>query len=448
MQDEEGFLLKPRCRAAEAAEEVPRTPGYYSIFIENPLSLPKTLSDRLLARDTRLIYVGLATTSLRKRLVDQDLHHQGPSTFFRTIGAVLGRLPEAGSLITALNQSNYKFNKADTDEITSWIPQNLWVNWRVCDPAHRDFEVKMIGKYRPIINTAHNPDAVSDLRQLRDTCRTVARNPRTENDKCSDRPSASPPSDGKATIEDSCRPKTTEIKIEEILLAVPGVLEELAREFIRRMNDEAAVDSETQVMAGLSLAIRSASLLCGMGKLLTPQTRDSFEVLTRGFLEARDLLMTFRFDHKGTKDKMIVYWFEGKADNSWKPDHKKCNKFWEDQGYPGMAFNTNWSKMTTVAHPTRYATQNSAICASLWAATPPRVESFHEMMEPKIADYLANVATLIVNATVDLPGLISLGCDPQRMPSIDSFRAKVLDVVVPILSKFRNDLPRGSYRED
>jgi hypothetical protein len=235
--------------------------------------------------------------------------------------------------------------------------------------------------------------------------------------------------------------------MEEILLSASPVLTELTTEFVRRAYEELGKDPRSQTMACLFLATRSASLLCGMGRLLSPETRDSFEVMTRAFLEARDLLMTFRFDEKGTRRK-IVYWFDGKADSSWKPEHKKCNKFWEKRGYFDTEFGKKWSQMTAFAHSSVYAANNSTVCAALFAADPPRVEDFREMMESKVADYLANIATLIVNATVDLPGLVSLGCDLQRMPNIHSFRANVVTVVGPILKNVKNDLPPGSFRED
>jgi hypothetical protein len=73
------------------------------------------------------------------------------------------------------------------------------------------------------------------------------------------------------------------------------------------------------------------------GARAAPQTRDSFEVLIRGFLEARDLLTTFRFDNKGTRDK-FGYWFEGKLGNSWKADHSKCEQFFKKLGHPGSQF--------------------------------------------------------------------------------------------------------------
>lgn len=193
----------------------------------------------------------------------------------------------------------------------------------------------------------------------------------------------------------------------DLLLNAPAVISELTRELVRRGNEEYQRDPKSQISACFLLGIRSASLLCGMGKLLAPQTRDSLEVLSRGFLEARDLLMTFRFDHEGTRKK-IAYWFAGNFDNSWKAEHRKCEEFMDKLGHTGSEFAKRWSMMTTLAHPTRFAAENSAACATIWAAYPPRSENYVMAMEPKIADYLTCIATLIIIATHDFPELISL----------------------------------------
>jgi hypothetical protein len=231
----------------------------------------------------------------------------------------------------------------------------------------------------------------------------------------------------------------------DLLIAAPGILKELARELVRRGDEEYRKNPESQVSACLFLAIRSVSLLCGMGGLLKPQTRDSVKILVRGYLETRDLLMTYRFDDQGIRNK-IGYWFAGKVDNSWKAEHKRCEEFLAKLGHGGAEFAVKWSQTTTLAHPTRYAAQNSVACATLWAATPPRVDDYVETMETEIADYLTSIASLIVIATYDLPGLISLDCDLATMPNIDAFRATVFAVAVPILNKRPGDLPPESYR--
>jgi hypothetical protein len=233
--------------------------------------------------------------------------------------------------------------------------------------------------------------------------------------------------------------------MDEILISAPGVLTELAREFTRRGDEEYRKDEKSQASACFFLALRSISLLCGMGRLLKPETRDSVKVLMRGFLESRDLLMTFRFDDQGIRNKIGI-WFKGDVGTTWKAEHTRCEGYLDKLGYKGSDFAKKWSQTTTLAHPTRFASQNSVNCVTLWAATPRRQADFNDMMEPEVADYLTSIATLIVLATHDLPGLISLGCDLNRMPNIDQFRANVFSIVVPILNKRDSDLPPGSYR--
>jgi hypothetical protein len=232
-----------------------------------------------------------------------------------------------------------------------------------------------------------------------------------------------------------------------VFVDAPAVLVELAKEFVRRCDEEYKKDPKSQLTACLFLATRSASLLWGIGKLIAPETHDSSEVLSRGFLEARDLLLTFRFDHSGTRER-IGYWFTGKVDNSWKADHTKCEDLMTRIGVGGAEFGKRWSMTTTLAHPTMFASHNSMACASSWAGSLPQVLNFERKMESKVADYLASIASLIVIATYDLPGLVSLKCDLNRMPNIDSFRENAFAVSNPVLDRIKDgDLPPGSYRD-
>jgi hypothetical protein len=133
--------------------------------------------------------------------------------------------------------------------------------------------------------------------------------------------------------------------------------------------------------------------------------------------------------------------------STWKAEHKRCEAYFEKLGYGGSEFAKRWSAITTLAHPTRYAAQNSVNCVTLWAANPPRQDDYVSMMEPEIADYLTSIASLIILATHDLPGLISLNLDLSRMPNIDQFRANVYAIAVPILDKNKEgDLPAEGYR--
>src|SRR4051794_32840843 len=110
---------------ALADRSVPTDPGFYSIFVDTPESLPAPFDEYLRRKATQLIYIGVASRSLFERLVQQDLRHCHPSSFFRGIGAVLGYRPPIGSLVGLRNQNNYKFSKDDTDAIVTWNRTHL-----------------------------------------------------------------------------------------------------------------------------------------------------------------------------------------------------------------------------------------------------------------------------------------------------------------------------------
>lgn len=171
----ESLINTKQVPAALADRVVPGRPGYYSIWIDDPDHLPALYSNRLRAEKTSLIYVGIATKSLLKRLVEQDLHHKSPSTFFRGIGPILGYRPPKGSLVGKSNQYNYKFTKKDTASIMGWIESHLSVRVVEESPARGDIEAGVIRTLRPLLNSTHNPAALGALAQLRKECREIAR---------------------------------------------------------------------------------------------------------------------------------------------------------------------------------------------------------------------------------------------------------------------------------
>jgi hypothetical protein len=157
---------------------VPAEPGFYSIFIDEAGSLPNPFDRHLCNKDTRLIYIGVASRSLFGRLVEQDLRHRNPSTFFRGIGAVLGYRPLAGSLVGKRNQNNYKFSTVDTEAIDAWCREHLTVRFVATDTSqYPNAERHAIGRNCPILNTTHNPECLSELAELRQCCRSIARTP-------------------------------------------------------------------------------------------------------------------------------------------------------------------------------------------------------------------------------------------------------------------------------
>ena len=155
--------------------KIPKRSGLYAIFIKDKKSLPESFAGYLAQADTNLIYIGKASQSLHERLYEQDLRHKSPSTFFRSIGAILSYRPAVGSLVKKRNQNNYKFTKEDTEKIIDWIDENLYVSWQAIGQPSK-FEKKLIKQLCPIINIKHNPKKLEELVAFRKKCLDIARN--------------------------------------------------------------------------------------------------------------------------------------------------------------------------------------------------------------------------------------------------------------------------------
>jgi hypothetical protein len=170
-------LASPLARmGVKTAEQlVPDASGIYAIFVDDARALPRFLSGRLSDGSQRPLYIGQASVSLRLRLIEQDLRHRKPSTFFRGLGAVLGYRPPAGSLKGRKDQTNYKFSPGDTLRICGWIEDHLLVSWRKFPPQQLDeAERALVAEWRPPLNTIHSPESVAELAQLRKLCRLIA----------------------------------------------------------------------------------------------------------------------------------------------------------------------------------------------------------------------------------------------------------------------------------
>ncbi len=160
--------------AGEMDGNLPDDPGLYCLRIKDPKTLPVSLSAMLKERKHNIIYIGIASQSLRKR-VNQEVRAKGHGTFFRSIGAVLGYLPEKGSLVGKLNQNNYKFSKNDEQEIIFWINENLMVNWVLMEKNLAANENQLLRENLPLLNIAGNPGALNEVTGLRNKCKEIAR---------------------------------------------------------------------------------------------------------------------------------------------------------------------------------------------------------------------------------------------------------------------------------
>lgn len=96
-------------------------------------------------------------------------------SFFRSIGAVLGFVPQKGSLKDKKNQHNYTFSLKDENSIISWINKNLLVNWVTMDQNLNCIENELIMEHFPLLNIAGNPRAMQELTDLRNNCKKIAR---------------------------------------------------------------------------------------------------------------------------------------------------------------------------------------------------------------------------------------------------------------------------------
>jgi hypothetical protein len=204
--------------------------------------------------------------------------------------------------------------------------------------------------------------------------------------------------------------------LQNVLRDAPKALDELTSELFRRAIETMKVDEKSQITACLQLGLRAASIVHGMAQLLDLQTLDSYEALNRSAIEAKYLLMHFRFDDKGTRQK-IGYWFAGAKDSSWKADATKVEEFLKKQGALNVQLSTSWSRVSVLTHPTQYAANNSTIVIA--HRKTGLLNGLN--VTQKQADYVVGMARLILACAYDFPGWIKLGLNHSNMPSFQFF---------------------------
>ena len=153
---------------------VPDKPGMYCIRLKGGCKLPLKFQSILESRTHNILYIGIATKSLKIRLLNQELRHKGHGTFFRGIGAILGFFPPKGSLRNKRNQNNYKFSPDDTIKIINWINENLEVNWLVSDVDLESIKKSLIKNISPLLNTQGNSEKLKELEDARAGCKLWA----------------------------------------------------------------------------------------------------------------------------------------------------------------------------------------------------------------------------------------------------------------------------------
>lgn len=152
---------------------IPESPGIYCIKLKEGVSLPEPYSHKITM--SRIIYIGISSVSLKDRLWVQELQHLSSATFFRSMGAILGYLPERGSLY-GKETKNYKFSIADTEKIKNWMRESLAVNFLPIPASLLDnFEKRLIVKYTPLVNIKDNPLKCKELEKARKRCIEIAK---------------------------------------------------------------------------------------------------------------------------------------------------------------------------------------------------------------------------------------------------------------------------------
>lgn len=175
LQLEKMLMNTESCKnACDIDHLVPHNSGLYCIRISDINKLPNPFNTILADRDHNIIYIGIASKSLNRRFLNQELRAKGHGTFFRSVGAMLGHRPPKGSLTTKANKRNYKFAPTDEQKIIQWMNDNLLVNWIDYNGDIDSFETELITKYRPLLNIAKNPAALQILSAMRNECVKIA----------------------------------------------------------------------------------------------------------------------------------------------------------------------------------------------------------------------------------------------------------------------------------
>ena len=172
----DSLMLEQNFRQVSTLTEtdIPQVPGLYAIRINDTNKLPIDFNKILQDRKHNILYIGIASKSLRKRLWNQELRAKGHGTFFRSLGAMLGYFPEKGSLNNYKNKSNYTFSESDKNKIIQWIEKNLYINFTVLSDNLNKIETDLIETHLPLINIDKNPQKCQLLIQLREVCKTIA----------------------------------------------------------------------------------------------------------------------------------------------------------------------------------------------------------------------------------------------------------------------------------
>jgi hypothetical protein len=163
------------CLVGEIDNLVPNEPGLYCLRILRIDALPEPYAQVLRGRGHNIVYIGIASQSLKKRFLEQELRAKGHGTFFRSVGAMLGYRPLLGSLINKANQNNYRFAPETENKIIQWMNVHLTAKWITFHGDCNELENLLIPRHLPLLNLQCNPAPLRLLEDARQECRDIAR---------------------------------------------------------------------------------------------------------------------------------------------------------------------------------------------------------------------------------------------------------------------------------
>ena len=156
----------------ELDSEILKYTGVYLLKLNSGVVLPNGYNMEFLKRKHRIIYIGKAEKQSLKARLAQEIEHKRPGTFFRSIGAALKFDPIERHLVGKKNQSNYRFSKTTTSQISDWLISNIEICVIPCDKFI--IENELIKEYEPIFNIRGNPGKLTMLEQDRQRCKIIA----------------------------------------------------------------------------------------------------------------------------------------------------------------------------------------------------------------------------------------------------------------------------------
>lgn len=164
-------LSAKRVPVCGVADFLPRVPGLYAVFIDDPCRLPDPFREIAEARAIpHLLYIGQASKSLYRRVWIQEFQHKGPGTFFRSTGVMLGYVSPTGG-------RHFAFTPPDKSGITAWIAEHLAVAWTVSVQNTNGEEHDAILQHCPLLNIKRNPRKIVHLEKLRAISQRGVRRP-------------------------------------------------------------------------------------------------------------------------------------------------------------------------------------------------------------------------------------------------------------------------------